>query len=398
MTEADDGDTGPTGMAEGETMATVDVSGECPGPGLWSRIRAGIGPAVVWSAWAAAMIAAVLFVRQYAKNIPFYEDFLVIPVMTRHEPISLEWAWRQNLEHRPVIPRLILGVLYRTIPDFRAGMYLNAGLMSAAAASMILLARRLRGRTSVIDAVLPLSILNLGQVECLLIGFALNLILTTWISFELIGIVAHPRERPAWWQVLRFGGAVLLLSLSGGSGLVMLPPLVLWLAVYIASGWWSGRDPGASARALGLGLLMMTTAVVAHYLYGYQRPQIPPPPSIGAVANTTLAFLSLVISPSVWGNWQIAGAAVVLLSAVTFARLMLVAWGSPIERPRALGLIAILLSLLWVAVAVGLSRSGLAEPGMVRASRYVSLSAPILSALYIIWLLYGSTPERRTRS
>ena len=106
-------------------------------------------------------------------------------------------------------------------------MYFNAGLLSAAAVSMLLLARKLRGYTSVTDAVLPLSILNLGQAENLLISFSLNLILTAWISVELISLASLAGRRSGWRLALRFGLFLVLLPLCGGSGLVMLPPLVL---------------------------------------------------------------------------------------------------------------------------------------------------------------------------
>jgi hypothetical protein len=63
---------------------------------------------------------------------------------------------------------------------------------------MLLLARRLRGYTSVTDAVLPPSILNLGQVEALLISFSLNLYLTAWISVELIAWAGLAGRLPGW--------------------------------------------------------------------------------------------------------------------------------------------------------------------------------------------------------
>ena len=157
-------------------------------------------------------------------------------------------------------------------PDFRAGLYLNAGLLSAAAASAILLARRIRGRTSLIDVVLPLSMLTLGQWQCLMISFALNLVMTSCISWSL-----HRYRRPLVQVTdsrlcFLIGGLLVLLPLCGGSGLVMVPPLALWLAGYVACGWWSGRDPGPSARAISLGLLMILTAIVTWYLCGYVKP------------------------------------------------------------------------------------------------------------------------------
>jgi len=381
--------------------------------------------------------------------------------MTGHEPLSLRWAASQYNDHRPVIPKMILATLYRAIPDFRVGLYLNAGLLSTASAAMILLARRLRGWTSITDAVLPLSILNIGQCECFLIGFALNLILTAWISYALIVAMCRTNQSPGWWPSLLVGGLLVLLSLSGGSGMAMLPPLMLWLAGYVACGWWSGRDPGAWGRVLGLGLLLTTMVVFALYL-GYREPtHAPATLSPWAACSTTLEFLSLVIRPlglrywhrlrtplgvvvallaatalirlaivarrspaerprafgliavllsllgvaaavglsrsgygSGYGLRTLPGVVVALLAAITLIRLAIVARRSPAERPRAFGLIAVLLSLLGVAAAVGLSRSGL-FPAYGLSSRYISISAPLLSVFYIAWLLYGPDPARR---
>lgn len=364
-------------------------------PTRWSRARVGACSVVVWSVWAAVTLAAILYIRHYARNLPYWEDFHMVSVMTGHEPLSLRWATSQQAEHRPVIPKVILATLYRAIPDFRAGLYLNAGLLSTASASMILLARHLRGWTSITDAVLPLSVLNIGQSECLLIGFALNLILTAWISYELIVAMCRTSQSPGWWPSLLVGGLLVMLPLSGGSGMAMLPPLMLWLAGYLACGWWSGRVPGAWGRALGLGLLLTTLVVVAFYLKGYERPtHVPATPSAWAACSTTLDFLSLVIRP-VEGGWgRLFGVVVALLATITLIRLAIVARRSPAERPRAFGLIAVLLSLLGVAVAVGVSRSGFG-PGAAVSSRYISISAPLLSVFYIAWLLYGPNPARR---
>jgi hypothetical protein len=82
------------------------------------------------------------------------------------------------------------------------------------------------------------------------------------------------------------------------------------------------------------------------------------------------------------------------LAAITLLRLLVVARRSPEERPRALCLAAVFLSLLGVAAAVGVSRSGFG-PGSGLASRYLTISAPLLSVFYIAWLLYGPNPARR---
>jgi hypothetical protein len=338
----------------------------------------------------------ILFVRHHARNVPYYDDFALVPVMTGREPLSFQWAVAQHNEHRVVIPKLMQIALFRAVPDFRAGMYLNVGLLSVAAASAILLARRIRGWTGLIDVVLPLSILTIGQWQCLMISFALNLVMTAWISWSLIAVIGRPSRLPPWRLCLLMGGAVVLLPLCGGSGLVMLPPLVLWLAGYVAFGWWSGRDLGSTARAIGLGLLMTTAGIVAGYLYGYVRPaQHPLAPSLSAIGATTLQVLSLPISPRGWGYWRVAGLLVAILSATTATLLAIVARRVPEERPRALGLIALLLSTIGVAVSVGVSRSGV-DPMAGLYSRYITLSMPLLGVLYFAWLIYGPKLARRT--
>jgi hypothetical protein len=373
-------------------LAAVEIGNKAP---RRPQVRASISAVLVWSTWAAATLIAIWYIRHYARNVPFFDDFTIVSVMTRHEPLTYQWASAQYNEHRNVIPRLLQVALLRAIPDFRAGLYLNAGFLSAAAASAIVVARRLRGSTSLLDVVLPLSILTLGQCECLLVGFALNLVMTSWITWRLIAVIGLSPYQGVWWTCLRIGGLTLLLPLCGGSGMAMLPPLALWLAGYVACEWWSGREPGPGSRATGIVFLTATCAVVAWYLNGYVRPaHIPPATSVSAVCRTTLEVCSLVLSPTGWGYWRAAGLAVVLMSAATMILLGIVTWRVPEQRARAIGLIAVLLSLLGIALAVGYSRSGLG-PGSGGFGRYITIVMPLLGVVYFAWLIYGKTTGRR---
>ena len=204
-------------------------------------------------------------------------------------------------------------------------------------------------------------------------------------------------RRPGWSLALRFGLCLVLLPLSGGSGLVMLPPLVLWLIGYVSWNWWSGeeRKPGGAARAIAMGLLMSCSAIVALYFSGYVKPaHHPMSPSFAALASTTLECLSLVIYPNIGTYWWPAGLLVALLIALTMVRLVIVGLRTPSERPRAIGLMSMILSMLGIAAAVGLSRSGFG-PGTGRATRYITLMTPLLIALYIAWLIYAPVRARR---
>ena len=46
-------------------------------------------PIIVWAVWGAMTAATILFIWHYARNIPYMDDFALVPVMTGHEPASL---------------------------------------------------------------------------------------------------------------------------------------------------------------------------------------------------------------------------------------------------------------------------------------------------------------------
>jgi hypothetical protein len=351
-------------------------------------------PVFVWAIWVAMLAASILFIRYSSRNIPFFEEFQLVPAVTGHEPVTLSWAWRQSNEHRLFLPRLILvGLMRYVVMDFRAALYLNAGLVAAAGAMMLVLVRRLRGYWSAVDAVLPVSAMSLGQAECYLQGYAVNHVLNAWLAYALIVLLAGSaaKSKPTGWLVFWFGLLLVLLPLSSGGGLAMLPPLLLWLAVYLAWGWWSGRDTGGLERAMSLTALMAASGLAALYLGTYARPlNVPRPQSLWAVGDTTREFLSLVLGAKLdRGGWI-----AMLLIGVTLTWLVIVGVRRPAERPRAAGLAAVLLGLLILGLTVGWSRSGLG-PGSGRGSRYITLSAPLLSAVYVAWLIYGPGPARR---
>ena len=165
------------------------IGHELPGHTRQFRVPDRFRLILVWGVWLACTAGLFLYVRHYARNLPFLDDWAMVPVITGHQPNILKWAWAQHNEHHMPVPKLILAGLFRWVaPDFRAGMYFNAGLMSLAAAMMIVLAHRLRGHQRLTDAVLPLSILSVAQSEILLLNYTLALVLSTWLTFGLISL------------------------------------------------------------------------------------------------------------------------------------------------------------------------------------------------------------------
>jgi hypothetical protein len=108
------------------------------------------------------------------------------------------------------------------------------------------------------------------------------------------------------------------------------------------------------------------------------------------VAFSIVRYLSLAVYPRITLYWWPAGLIVAALMLATLGLLAIASFRSPGERPRALGLVAIILSMLSVASTVAYSRAGFGLDAML-VSRYVTLTIPLLCVLYIVWLTYGRT-------
>src|SRR5262245_5208350 len=111
----------------------------------------------VWGVWATAVAAALALVAAHGWNIPRWDDYTLVPLLTRQEPVTPSWLWDQHNEHRIPLPKLaLLSAVAAAGWDFRAGMYLSVAGLAAAAAGLVLTAAHLRGHTSYADAFFPL--------------------------------------------------------------------------------------------------------------------------------------------------------------------------------------------------------------------------------------------------
>jgi hypothetical protein len=134
----------------------------------------------VWTVWSAMLLIALVCIRHYGRNIPLAEDWLLVSPLTGNEADLSGWLWAQNNEHRIPLPRLVLlALLKMTNGDFRAGMFFNAAALGVLSLFMILLAQRLRGRTSFVDAFFPIALLHIGNWPNLVWGWQLSFVLPT---------------------------------------------------------------------------------------------------------------------------------------------------------------------------------------------------------------------------
>ena len=118
----------------------------------------------VYGVWGLALAFALGLVAHFGHNVPFNDDFAIIPWWAGERPITLAWLWAPHNEHRIGLPKLVLVTLARISGgDFRAGMYFNVLAMGGLALALIGAAKKLRGGLKFTDAVLPLACLHWGN-------------------------------------------------------------------------------------------------------------------------------------------------------------------------------------------------------------------------------------------
>ncbi len=356
-------------------------------------------PIVVWGTLAVMLAIALACIARYGRNVPLAEDWLLVPPLTGHEPNLASWLWAQNNEHRLPLPRLILLALLSLTHDFRAGMVLNALSLGALAGAMILTARYLRdGETRWSDAFFPLALLHLGDWENLVWGWQFQFVSSAVLMCALMLAVVRQRDALTMRQATAASASLVLLPLTGASGLVFALALTPWAA-------WVGYVELQLARKRGErprgGVLLLAAAVIAPlligvYFIGYVKPWWNPPnPGRLLTLKTTLRFLALAWGAAARNAWLPAIAAVVaiLLATVVLIVRALVRLREA-EQQRAFGLFSFAGGCAVLALAIGWGRAATdVVSGM--PMRYVIFSVPTLCAAYFVWQLYGAERPRR---
>ncbi len=179
-----------------------------------------------------------------------------------------------------------------------------------------------------------------------------------------------------------------LLALCGANGLAFLPPLSVW---FVFAAWQRLRQGGPGSRQAAAGFVLFplaSAAYIAAYFRGLKPPEhIGPAKDLTTMPRTTLEALTTSLGKMGTEAWPFTG---VLLVGLALISLGLLGWAlrRPGERLRSLGLLAFLGGHVALAAGIGWGRSGLG-PGAGFAGRYVTLFAPLVCALYFVFLLYG---------
>ncbi len=338
----------------------------------------------VWSVWLLMLLAAGGFVWRYGSNVPYLDDWDIVPTMTGHQPVTAGWLWSQHNEHRVPVPRIIdLALFWGIARDFRVGMYFNVLMAGALAFGLIIAAKRLRGWISYPDVFFPLLLLNWAQGLNFIWSWQTEFFLSTALAGVVLLIIARSGERLRPAAAAATGVCLVLLALSGAHGVALLPALAIWLG-YSAAMRWRSDDPRARRDGLFiLGISLLALLMVGLYFVGWERvPYHPTNPGLWGVLKTVTQFFTMGFGSAIRSVWPLSGIAALCLLMFGLALLVIVFWNRPQERIRASGLFMFLSAMASLALGLGLGRDGF-EP------RYITLSVPAWCCVYFIGVIYS---------
>jgi hypothetical protein len=355
----------------------------------WAVTAVGRGSGVkwlLWAVWAAMVAAAIGYVVHFGRNVPYWDDWNMVDVLTGAQPVTLHWLWIPYGGHRIPLPRLLLLALYKISgADFRAGMYFNVLVVAAAAAALIWASAKMRGgRASVTDLVFPLLLLHWGHFENFLwswqVGFGLAVGLTCGALALIAAYGFAPMPKPA---VGLAGLGILVLPMSDVPGLVYTPALACWAAIAGIVAYRGHRRSYAAAlwvaAALALSLLIV---------YFREYPHKPLPTSVAAwqdVIRTCVGFVAGGFGPvgrKLWLPLVLRA----IPTGVLVATVAAVAWAA-LRRDQApfrlRALLFFFIGAVCLVAAFGLGRTG----AFAWVGRYFLLAAPIWCAAFLVWPL-----------
>lgn len=344
-----------------------------------------LAPVLVWGVWAAMTVALLGYVWAFARDVPWWDDWDLVPVLSGREPASAAWLWERHNEHRIVVPRLIhLALAAPAGADFRAAAYVNGLGLAAGALALILAARRLRGHTSCADALFPLLLLHWGQYDNLLWSFQVQFVSSTVLFLGALALIVTARPDALRGRGVLVGLCALALPFCGANGAALAPALIAWL---VGAALARGRGAAllAALAALGAGALAVS-------FLGHVRPALhPPSPGVGAGLRSALLVLLMAEGPvgAVRGG-PLIGLFVLLLAAAGVVVLARACLAGRVDRLRGLGLLAGLGAVAALGVFVGWGRAGLyaGDPGAITGvTRYVTLMAPLACCAALGWAL-----------
>jgi hypothetical protein len=339
-------------------------------------------------------IGALLFVTRLGHNVPFSDEWELMPEVAGERPLSVTSLWAPHAEHRiPLAKLLFVSVLRVTDGSFRAGMIINSVILSVLAFALILTMRALRGGVSYSDALFPLTLLTFGNYANLLWWWQINFLIPLALVVLMLVIVVRNRAPLSTRWAIVAGIDVVLLSLNGPGGLPYVPPMAIWLA-YSGFLRWRSPEPQSKRAAMiawcaaGVALLLVPLNLIG-------LPHNPRAAGVGDVLRTTVQLLSTSFGPAAGRFWAPVGVGVLGLLAAGGGLLLWVGRTRPHERLRAAGLLSLSIGTGILALALGWARGGFADHNHGLEPHYVVLALPAVYGAYFTWGAFYPTTVGR---
>jgi hypothetical protein len=215
---------------------------------------------IVLLVWATCWLSYAIYLQRYGTPLPFCDEWNMVPIAAGKAPITLQWLWQPENEHRAPLTRLAVVLLGRLGSwDLRLARQVNLALLAVSSVCLMLAARAVRGRVALSDAFLCLLVLTPFQYQTLLLyAYAYGMALA-WLCLAVSAVMTGwpLRSRRNLWLFLALA---LVVTLSGG------PAGNLWAIGLCAGvalrGGLEGQSGGWKRHALG-GTAVVIAASVA---------------------------------------------------------------------------------------------------------------------------------------
>src|SRR5262249_43442259 len=223
-----------------------------------------------------AVLPAVLgafFIKRYAVNVPFWDEWDVIPLLHYWYTGTWTWAhfWAQHNEHRIVYPRVLMIALWHwTHVDTRAGMWVTWVLLCCLAVVLYRLISPIAAdHKSALCWFIPISwlVFNWRQWENLLWGFQLGFALMLLCVVCAIYLLTRSARLDRSYRLAMLSAVVGSFTLANG---LLIWPIGL---LQILGQHYLSRARGTQHLWGQIGVWSLTGLVVyTLYFRGYHKP------------------------------------------------------------------------------------------------------------------------------
>lgn len=362
---------------------------------LQQRARSAWQPAIVWLVAIVMSITAWNYIADGASRVPVWDDMEFVPLIHPEFHWTANEAWALHNEHRIPLPRIIGSSVYKWTHDIRTMMYIDLVLLIGLSLAMMLVARKIRGRTTLVDAVFPLLWLHTGNSENLLMGFQVALILpTVLVSAMTMIAISRPRTGLTWREAIVFGLCLLSLPLCGGPGITQAPPIAVGLAASVFFALRKGDRQQRSGAVWTTLFLALLGGLFVLYMIGFVYPDNSARSSDPMlIMGAAIRVATLVFGEAGRAWWPWSGYAILSLVAITLV-LLFGTWRKQVgERWRVVALVFSLGAISMLVLAIGYGRSGGGTDAGF-ATRYITLPSPLIAVAAFAWILYGGRVGR----